>query len=157
MPSSPAIDPTTVPASVGSSYPPEFAAGSAQRQKRRLGDVFGLTAFGVNMTTLPPGTESALRHYHTEQDEFVYIVAGTLVLVTDDGEQELTAGMVAGFKRGEALGHHLINRGESDAVYLEVGDRNPADVTFYPGLDLTTGPSEPDSRRFFKHLDGTPY
>ena len=102
MPSSPAIDPTTVPASVGSSYPPEFAAGSAQRQKRRLGDVFGLTAFGVNMTTLPPGTESALRHYHTEQDEFVYIVAGKLVLVTDDGEQELTAGMVAGFKRGEA-------------------------------------------------------
>ena len=145
MPSSPAINPTTVPASIGSSYPPEFAASSAQRQKRRVGDVFGLTAFGVNMTTLPPGTESALRHYHTEQDEYVYIVAGTLVPVTDDGEQELTAGIVAGFKRGE-----------SDAVYLAVGDRNPADVTYYPGIDLTTGPSEPDGCRFFKHLDGTP-
>ena len=79
-----------------------------QRQKRRLGDVFGLTAFGVNMTTLPPARNRP-RHYHTEQDEFVYIVAGTLVLVTDDGEQELTAGMVAGFKRGKAVGHHLVN------------------------------------------------
>ena len=86
MPSPSASDPTTVQASVGSSYPPEFATGSAQRQKRRLGDVLGLTALGVNITTLPPGTEMALRHYHTDQNDFVYIVAGILVLVTDDGE-----------------------------------------------------------------------
>ncbi len=150
-----AIDPLSVEAVHGSVYPAAFKAPVAGRSKRRLGDAFGLKYFGVNLTTIKPGAHSALRHWHTKQDEFIYIVSGELVLVTNDGEQVLTPGMVAGFPSGKADGHHLINRGSNDAVYLEVGDRTSGDEVVYPDDDLAAR-ATPEGRRF-THKDGTLY
>ena len=150
-----AIDPLSVEAIDGSSYPDEFKAPVAGRSKRRLGDALGLKNFGVNLSTIKPGSRSALRHWHTRQDEFVYILSGELVLVTDDGEQALCPGMVAGFPAGKADGHHLINRGNIDAVYLEVGDRTAGDEVDYPDEDLAARIT-PQGRRFM-HKDGTLY
>src|SRR5215475_3317986 len=116
------------PAHAGRGYPEPFTARVAGRERRALGDAFGLTHFGVNLTRLPPGGMSALRHAHMHEDEFVYIVEGAPILVTDQGETQLHAGMCAGFKAGSGDAHHLINRSERDVVYLEVGDRNAADT-----------------------------
>lgn len=157
MAKSSSLAPQTITPHVGSTYPAQFAASTASRQKRVLGDALGLSAFGVNLTTLPPGCESALRHYHMREDEFIYIVSGELDLVTDDGTQTLSAGMVAGFPGGEKNGHHLINRSADDAVYLEVGNRDPDCQTFYPGLDLMIGPKDADGKRHFKNLAGDRY
>lgn len=157
MLSSPALNPATVTPKVGSGYPAQFAASTAQRQKRQLAEALGLQAFGVNLTTLPPGCVSALRHYHMREDEFIYIVSGELALVTDAGEQLLTVGMVAGFPGGVKDGHHLINRSQSDAVYLEVGNRDPACQSFYPDHDLTIGPEDADGQRHFTNLAGERY
>ena len=138
-------------------YPEQFASRVGGRIKRPLGDLFGLTVFGVNLTTLKPGTMSALRHAHTKQDEFVYVVEGYPVLVTDEGETQLKPGMCAGFKAGTGNGHHLINRGQQDVTYLEVGDRTPGDGATYPDDDLVTVKSEDGKSRVFVHKDGTPY
>lgn len=136
-------------------YPPPFGDRMEGREKRTLGDVFGLKSFGVNLTQLAPGAESALKHRHSAQDEFVYVVAGQAVLIVDDGEFELSAGMCAGFPAGGGS-HHILNRGTEPVVYLEVGDRNPSDEVFYPDDDLQVRPG-PDGKRRFEHKNGQPY
>lgn len=119
-----------------SNYPEPFASRVAGRFKRPLGDVFGLKNFGVNLTRLAPGAISALRHAHTVQDEFIYILQGAPTLVTDAGETPLSPGMCAGFKSGSGDAHHLLNLGSEDVVYLEIGDRNSGDAANYPDDDL---------------------
>lgn len=131
-----ALDPAALPPRTGSSYPEPFKAAVAGREKRALGDAFGLSGFGVNLVRLPPGCWSSQRHWHTLEDELVYVLEGELVLVTDAGEQVLTPGMVAGFRAGETNGHHMINRSGRDAIYLEVGDRLERDEAEYPDIDL---------------------
>jgi len=133
----PALDPTTVKPRTGSGYPTDvMKAVTAGREKRMLGDALGLTTFGVNLTTLPPGAASALRHWHRRQDEFVFVLEGELTLVTDEGEQTLGPGACAGFAGGVPNGHHLVNRSSSPATYIEVGDRLPGDGAEYPDHDL---------------------
>ncbi|HUR71016.1 MAG TPA: cupin domain-containing protein [Candidatus Limnocylindrales bacterium] len=137
-------------------YPEPFASRMAGREKRPLGDPFGLTNFGVNLTRLVPGGSSALRHAHSKQDEFVYILTGRAVLITDDGETPLLPGMCAGFKAGTGNGHHLVNRGNEDVVYLEVGDRSAGDGGSYPDDDLQAV-LDGDGKWQFLHKDGAPY
>jgi uncharacterized cupin superfamily protein len=151
----PALDPAGVAPAVGSNYPDVFKPRVAGRAKQKLGDALGLKNFGVNLTTIKPGAASALRHWHLKQDEFVYILEGELVLVTDAGEQVLSAGMAAGFPAGKADGHHLVNRSDRDAVYLEVGDRTAGDAATYPNDDLEAR-AVAGGWKFF-HKDGTPY
>jgi uncharacterized cupin superfamily protein len=136
-------------------YPPPFAARVAGRVKRPLGDLFGLKNFGVNLTRLPPGVESALFHRHTKQDELVYVLEGRPTLVTDAGETQLGPGMCAGFPAG-GTAHHLVNRTTEDVVYLEVGDRTPGDEGAYPNDDLKAVFVEGAGWRML-HKDGTPY
>jgi uncharacterized cupin superfamily protein len=138
-----------------SAYPPELAARVAGRVKRPLGDLFGLKNFGVNLTRLPPGVESALFHGHSKQDELVYVLEGRPTLVTDAGETELAPGMCAGFPAG-GTAHHLINRTAEEVVYLEIGDRTPGDEGTYPNDDLKAVMVEPGVWRMV-HKDGTPY
>jgi uncharacterized cupin superfamily protein len=144
------------PRKTKSIYPRQFADQLGDRIKRPLGDLFGLTIFGVNLTTLPPGAMSALRHAHTRQDEFVYILEGTPTLITDSGETHLKPGMCAGFKCGTGDAHHLVNRSTSDVVYLEVGDRTLGDEASYPDDDIVAIKT-PDGSRKFTRKDGTPY
>ena len=151
----PALDPAQVEARTGSNYPEPFRSRVAARRKQRLGDALGLKHYGVNLTTIPPGAMSALRHWHSHEDEFIYIVSGELVLVTNDGEQRLTPGLCAGFPAGRADGHCLVNRTQRDAVYLEVGDRHPEDAVTYPDDDIA-GQATPQGRRFTRK-NGTPY
>lgn len=138
-----------------SSYPEPFASRMRGRVKRPLGDLFGLKNFGVNLTTVPPGGVSALRHAHSRQDEFVFVLEGELVLVTDRGETQLSAGMCAGFAAGRADAHQLVNRSRRPASYLEIGDRSEGDAVVYPDDDLQAC-FEGGSWRF-RHKDGTPY
>jgi uncharacterized cupin superfamily protein len=135
-------------------YPAEFARRVSGRFKRPLGDVFGVESFGVNLTTLAPGAQSSVRHRHTVQDEFVYILSGELVLAHDGGEAVLTAGMCAGFRHG-GTAHHLFNRSDAPAIYLEIGDRQPGDAADYPDDDLVAIRDETGWR--FARKDGTPY
>ena len=152
-----AIDAAQVPPRPRASiYPAPFAARVAGREKRPLGDLFGLTNFGVNLTRLAPGACSALRHAHARQDELVYILSGAPVLVTDRGETPLSPGMCAGFKAGTGDAHHLVNRGDTDVVYLEIGDRSAGDSAHYPDDDLVAD-THADGERRFTHKDGTPY
>jgi uncharacterized cupin superfamily protein len=137
-----------------SNYPEPFASRVAGRTKRALGDVFGLSNFGVNLTELAPGGESALLHRHSKQDEMVFIVQGHPTLRTDDGEEVLAPGMCAGFPAGGAA-HHLINRTEAPVVYLEIGDRTPGDEGSYPEDDLKAVLI--DGSWAFTHKDGRPY
>jgi len=132
----PAVDPAEVSEVRGSGYPEPYRSRMGERGKRRLGDACGLTQFGVNLVTLGPGGQSALRHWHTHEDEFVYVLEGELVLVTDAGEQTLRAGMCAGYPGGRRDGHHMINRSDAPARYLEVGSRIDADLPGYPDDDL---------------------
>ena len=136
-------------------YPEPFASRMAGREKRPLGDLFGLANFGVNLTRLLPGAMSALRHAHTKQDEFVYILQGHPTLHTDDGLTSLSPGMCAGFKSGTGNGHHLINDTDEDVVYLEVGDRTAGDEGSYPDDDLKA--QMVDGKWRFVHRDGSPY
>lgn len=136
-------------------YPPVFAVRVAGRDKRPLGDLFGLRNFGVNLTRLAPGGMSALRHAHTTQDEFVYVLEGHPTLVTDAGRTPLAPGMCAGFRAGTGNGHHLVNESGEDVVYLEVGDRIPGDSASYPDDDLAA--TMVDGRWRFVHRDGSPY
>lgn len=136
-------------------YPEPFASRMAGREKRQLGDVFGLTNFGVNLTRLAPGSVSALRHAHTRQDELVYILQGRPTLHTDEGRTQLSPGMCAGFKAGTGNGHRLINETTEEVVYLEVGDRTPGDEGSYPDDDLKALLVE--GKWKFVHKNGEPY
>lgn len=139
---------------VGSGYPTPYDEPCRQRMRFRLGDAAGLTQFGVNLLRLPPGVWSSQRHWHAAEDEFVYILEGEVVLVTDAGEEVLRPGDCAGFKAGEADGHHLQNRTNTDVVLLEIGSRNPeGDSVDYPDIDLAIRAGT----RAFLHRDGTPY
>lgn len=132
----PALDPGTVSELRGSGYPEPFRSRMGDRAKRRLGEACGLTKMGVNLVTLGPGAQSALRHWHTLEDEFVHVLSGEVVLVTNGGEQTLTAGMCAGFAAGSRDAHHFINRSDAPAQYLEIGNRIDGDSAFYPDDDL---------------------
>jgi uncharacterized cupin superfamily protein len=138
-----------------SNYPEPFASRMAGREKHPLGDLFGLSNFGVNLTRLAPGAVSALRHAHTKQDEFVYILQGRPTLHTDEGHTLLAPGMCAGFKAGTGNGHHLVNNTSGEVVYLEVGDRTPGDEGTYPDDDLRA--QLVDGRWVFAHKNGMPY
>jgi len=136
-------------------YPEPFASRMAGREKRPLGDLFGLTNFGVNLTRLAPKGVSALRHAHSKQDEFIYVLQGHPTLHTDEGRTRLSPGMCAGFKAGSGNGHCLINETADAVVYLEVGDRTPGDEGTYPDDDLKAMLS--DGKWKFTHKDGSPY
>ena len=137
-------------------FPAAMVAKTAGREKRPLGDLFGLTNFGVNLTRLAPGAFSALRHAHAKQDEFVYVIEGEATLITDAGETNLKAGMCAGFKAGTGDAHHLVNLTKKDVVFLEVGDRSAGDAVSYPDDDVV-GFSAPDGKWKYTKKDGTPY
>ena len=148
------IDPSSVDVKTGSSYPEPFRSQVGARRKRALGDALGLTNYGVNLVELPPGALSSMRHWHSRQDEFVYVLEGELVLITDAGEQVLGAGMAAGYPAGSGDGHQMINRSDAPARYLEVGDRTPGDAVTYTDIDLALADNDTDD---FTHKDGTPY
>ena len=135
--------------------PAVFNARLAGREKRSLGDLFGLRTFGVNLTRLLPGAVSSLHHGHSQQDEFIYILEGTPTLITDAGETTLSPGMCAGFPAG-GTAHHLVNRSSADVVLLEAGDRTRGDEVTYPSDDLR-GVMEADGTWRFLHKDGSDY
>lgn len=139
-----------------SAYPAQFQPVVKGREKRPLGDHFGLKNFGVNLTRLAPGASSALRHAHTKQDEFIYVVEGNPVLVTNDGEEWLSPGMCAGFPCNTGNAHHLVNRTGADVVYLEIGDRTPGDEASYPDDDIRAELVSAGVYRFTRK-DGTPF
>lgn len=149
------IDPNQLPSRTGSNYPDRFKSVVAGREKRRLGEATGLKNFGVNLTTLPPKSRSALRHWHTKQDEFIYVLSGELTLITDAGESILQSGQAAGFPAGEANGHCLYNHSDEVATYLEIGDRTPDDSATYPDDDLIAIALEQGWQ--FTHKNGIPY
>lgn len=151
-----AINAADVPARTkASNYPEPFASRMQGREKRPLGDLFGLTNFGVNLTRLVPNAISSLRHAHTKQDEFIYILQGYPTLRTDEGNTVLAPGMCAGFKAGTGNAHHLINETTEDVVYLEVGDRTAGDEGQYPDDDIQA--LLVDGKWKFIHKDGMPY
>src|SRR5882672_8271551 len=155
----PALDPASLTPRTGSGYPEPYRSRVLPREKRALGDALGLKTIGINQTVLPAGKESSMRHWHTREEEFIYVLDGEAVLRTDAGEQVLTAGMCAGFpasvdgKSGD--GHHLINRGTRPAVYLESSNRDPADGAFYPDVDLRYHGAAAAVR--FTRKDGSPF
>ena len=149
----PKIDLASVPQRKGSGYPAPFDRPCADRIRQRLGQAGGLTDFGVNLMRLPPGGWSSQRHWHSSEDELVYVLEGELTLIEDGGETVLRAGDCAAFPKGVANGHHMINRASVMAVYLEVGSRSPDDLTTCSDVDLMS--SSRDGR--FVHKDGTPY
>ncbi|MBD2292935.1 cupin domain-containing protein [Anabaena sphaerica FACHB-251] len=150
------INPDNVPHRTTSVYPEVFKSRLMGRVKQALGNAVGLNNFGVNLVTLAPGSCSALRHWHLQQDEFIYIIQGEATLVTNTGEQILTPGMMAGFPAAEADGHQLVNKSQAVVIYLEVGDRTPGEVVYYPDDDLIAKSSD-DGRWIFTHRDGDLY
>jgi uncharacterized cupin superfamily protein len=150
----PALDPAEVPARNSSGYPEPFRSRVLPREKRALGDALGLTKVGVNLTTLPPGKESSMRHFHTHEDELIFVVEGEVVLRTDEGEQRLVAGTCAGFPAGARNGHQLVNRSDRPARYLEISNRDPADMAEYPDVDLAMR-RDPAGRPAFTRKDGS--
>jgi uncharacterized cupin superfamily protein len=151
----PALDPADVPDKRSSSYPEPFRSRMGERSKRRLGDACGLTKFGVNLVTLAPGAQSALRHWHTLEDEFVWVLEGEVTLVTNAGEQVLGAGTCAGYPAGARDAHHFVNRSGAVARYLEIGNRVEGDNAFYPDDDLMWG--EDEQGVFAARKDGRRY
>jgi uncharacterized cupin superfamily protein len=149
----PKIDVSQVPAHKGSGYPPPHHGRCADRVRQRLGDAGGLVDFGINLMRLPPGNWSSQRHWHSHEDEFVYVLEGEVTLVEDDGETILRAGDCAAFPKNTRNGHHLINRTQDVSVYIEVGSRNASDVTTCSDVDIVS--SNADGR--FLHKDGSPY
>ena len=147
------IDPSSVPVRAGSGYPAPFDEPCAARTRRRLGNAGGLGDFGVNLMTLPPGGWSSQRHWHSHEDEFVYLLEGELALVEDGSETVLLAGDCATFPKGTGNGHHLINKSPAMAVYLEAGSRNSHDLTTCSDIDMMS--SNADGR--FVHKNGAPY
>src|SRR5579872_3571510 len=152
----PKIDVAAVPKRQGVGYPAPFAAQSANRIRQRLGDAGGLKDFGVNLLRLPPGQWSSQRHWHSHEDEFVYVLEGEIVLVTDAGEETLRAGDCAGFRAGVRDGHCAQNRSTRDALLFVVGSRHDEDHGEYPDIDLAFAPGR-YSGAGFTHKDGTPY
>lgn len=148
------IDPAALPAARGSDYPPPFDTPCRESERRSLGDAAGLSQFGVNLLRLPPGAWSSQRHWQIASDEFVYVVSGEVVLVTDAGEETLRAGQAAGFKAGVPDGHHLQNRSTADALVLEVGTRLPGDGCYYSDIDMMI---IDDNGIGHTRRDGTPY
>ena len=150
----PKIDVALLPIRTGSAYPSPFDQPCKDRQRQKLGDAAGLTQFGVNLLRLTPGVWSSQRHWHTAEDEFVWVVEGEVVLVTDEGEQVLRSGDCAGFPAGQPNGHHIQNRSDADAVLLEVGTRDQLnDACDYPDLDMIAPAGAPG----YHHRDGSPY
>jgi uncharacterized cupin superfamily protein len=148
------IDVNATKSARGSSYPSPYDRPCAERFRRRLGDAAGLTQFGVNLTRLPAGSWSSQRHWHSVEDEFIYVLQGEVVLVTDGGEEILRAGECAGFAAGVADGHHLQNRSTADALILEIGSRRQGeDETTYPDIDLKAE----KGRAGYSHRNGEPY
>lgn len=151
----PALDPASLAPRTDSGYPEPYRSRVLPREKRALGDALGITKFGVNLTRLAPGKESSMRHWHSHEEELVFVLEGELVLVTNAGEQVLTPGSCAGFPAGSGDGHQLVNRGKVAAVYLEIGSRDPSDTVVYPDVDLLWNPpGQPDR---YTRRDGTPY
>ena len=151
----PRIDIDAAPERNGTAYPPPFDAPCRDRRRRRLGNAVGLTQFGVNRLVLAPGCWSSQRHWHRAEDEFVWVVSGEVVLIENEGEVVLKAGDCAGFPKGVANGHQLVNRSAEPAVILEVGGRNPEqDAVDYPDIDLMIAG---DGDTAYHHKDGTPY
>ena len=149
----PKIDIAAVPERKGTGYPSPFNAPCVERIRQRLGNAGGLADFGVNLMRLPPGNWSSQRHWHSAEDEFVHVLEGEVMLIEDGGETVLRAGDCAAFPKGSGNGHHLINRSFAMAVYLEVGSRNPHDLTTCSDIDMMS--SNADGR--FVHKDGRPY
>jgi uncharacterized cupin superfamily protein len=139
----------------GSLFPEPFASRMGDRVKRRLGEAFGLTQFGINLVDLAPGGQSALRHWHSHEDELVYMISGELVMITDAGEQVVRAGDIAGFRAGDQNAHHFINRSNASARYLEVGSRIEEDFAYYPDDDAKW--IEEDGKLRLVHKDGSAY
>jgi uncharacterized cupin superfamily protein len=152
---SPWLDPASVKPRLGSIYPSPFGEKVAGREKRALGDPLGLSQFGVNLVTLAPGSWSSQRHWHTNEDEFIYVLEGEVTLVTDGGETLLGPGMAAGFTAGKPDGHHLINRSGRPARYLEVGTRADTEVAQYSDIDMVA--RKEGGRFVFMHKNGEPY
>jgi uncharacterized cupin superfamily protein len=149
------IDVSKLETIVGTTYPPPFDEPCRPRQRTRLGDIAGLTQFGVNQLRLPPGAWSSQRHWHTGEDEFIYILSGEVVLVTDAGEEVLRAGDAAGFAANDGDGHHLQNRSSQDVVLLEIGTRQLGSIAFYPDIDMRTNAGGKPTP--YAHRDGVPY
>jgi uncharacterized cupin superfamily protein len=154
-PKLPALDPAGIEEKRGSGYPEPFRARMGERSKRRLGDACGLTKCGVNLVTLAPGAQSALRHWHSLEDEFVYVLDGEVTLVSNAGEQVLGAGMCAGYPAGVRDGHHFVNRSGAPVHYLEIGNRVEGDNAFYPDDDLMW--CEDERGVYAAHKDGRRY
>ncbi|MEM6679876.1 MAG: cupin domain-containing protein [Pseudomonadota bacterium] len=150
----PKIDPTTAPIAQGADYPAGLAEEFAPRVRRRLGDAAGLTTMGVNLTSLPPGARSALRHWHEVEDEMVFVLEGTLTLIDDSGETEVGPGEAAGFPGGEPNAHNMENRGTVEAVFLEIGTRPREDRCHYAEHDLVA--HDRDGQTWYSRRDGTP-
>lgn len=146
-----------VPTIVGSKYPSPFDVPCKDRVVRRLGDAVGMKAFGVTMARLPPGAWSAQRHWHSHEDEFVYVLEGTATLVTDAGEEALVAGDCVGFQGGDRNGHCLQNRGTVDVVFLVVGSRSDEDYGEYPDIDMKFTAGRYSGKSQFTHKNGEPY
>jgi uncharacterized cupin superfamily protein len=151
----PKIDIAKLPIDDRSTYPKQFAHVVTGRSRKRLGAAAGLDQFGVNLTTLRPGAASALRHWHHNEDELVYVLEGELTLIEDDGELLLKAGDAAGFKANVQNGHHLVNKSKRDAIYLEIGTRSKIERVDYPDVDLVALREETGGR--YTHKDGKPY
>ena len=152
----PALEPLTISPRSTSGYPEPYRSRVLPREKRAIGDALGLTKIGVNLTTLMPGKESSMRHFHTREDELVYVLEGEVILRSEEGEQVLTAGMCCGFPAGTKDGHHMINRSDRPARYLEISNRDPEDSAEYPDVDLAYRKA-PDGSAVFTHKDGTPF
>lgn len=148
----PKIDLSKAPVRKGTGYPAPLNTPCLERHRLKLGDAGGLTDFGINLLTLKPGVWSSQRHWHLKEDEFVYVLSGEVVLVTDAGEEILKAGDCAAFPKNDGNGHHLINRSGQDAQLLEIGTRSGGDTAYYPDVDLLADPA-----KGFVHKDGSPY
>lgn len=149
----PKLDLSSIAQHRATNYPTQYAAQPGPRMRQRLGDAGGLTQFGVNRLELPPGSWSSQRHWHSDEDEFVCVLAGEVVLVTDAGEEILKAGDSAAFPANAPNGHHLVNRRDELAVCLEVGGRSARDRVVYPDIDMLCEPGVDG----YLHRDGTPY
>ena len=149
----PKIDVKSVPERRGSGYPAPFHEIAKDRTRKPLGDAGGLTQFGVNLLTLPPGAGSSQRHWHSSEDEFVYVLSGELTLVTNKGEEILRAGDCAAFPKNDGDGHQLLNKSQAPAMCLEIGTRSMDDVTLYSDIDMMIDRQQGG----FRHKDGTPY
>jgi uncharacterized cupin superfamily protein len=153
----PALDPATIEPRTQTAYPEPYRSRVLPREKRGLGDALGLTKIGINRTMLPPGKVSSMRHWHTHEDEFIFVLEGELTLHTDCGEQVLRAGQCAGFPAGSQDGHAFANRGTVPAVYLEISNRDPQDTAYYcdPSVDMVW--SAPHARGRITRRDGSEY